>query len=232
MKTVRYPGSSCTLGGITVLISRMVFTPHCLKFLSLKPRQWVWPWHDWVVPPSQSPALQRWCFHNPRSLNGSCRYVLTLAADYVDSGTMVNGLNTGHVSPLFISETKWPSYYISLTVWDVDNQERQPSDKMRELLTIFCHTDSHSQLATGCFLPAFQSTNELVFPFVDWNLSSPSSLHNIVIQWLMLCTGQDAIFTSWNSEISSSPLQIFPSTMVGWVHQSGWVGLIEPQSIN
>ena len=28
-------------GGITVLISWMVFTPHCLKFLSLKPYQWV-----------------------------------------------------------------------------------------------------------------------------------------------------------------------------------------------
>ena len=57
---------------------------------------------------------------------------MTLAADYVDSGTMVNGLNTGDVSPLFISETKWPSYYISLTVCDVDNQDRQPSNNIRE----------------------------------------------------------------------------------------------------
>ena len=82
------------------------------------------------------------------------------------------------------------------------------------------------------FLSAFQSTNELVFPFVDWNLSSPSSLHNIVIQWLMLCTGQDAIFTSWNSEISSSPLQIFSSTMIGWLGTSEWLGGFDWTPIN
>ena len=106
-----------------------------------------WPWHDWLVPPSQSPALQRWCFHNPLSLNGSCRYVLTLAADYVDSGTMVNGLNTDDISPLFISETKCPShYYISYTGWAVDNQDRQPSNNIREstIDNILSHWQSQS----------------------------------------------------------------------------------------
>ena len=101
------------------------------------------PWHGCIVrvspglpqSPAQSPALQRRCFHNPRSLNSTRRYVLTVAGDYVDSVTMANSLNTEHVSPLFRSETKCPSYYISGGVWDskcVDNQDRQPSNSERK----------------------------------------------------------------------------------------------------
>ena len=56
-ETVRYPGSSSTGGYHCFNQLDGIHPALCLKFLSLKPHHWVWPWHDWLVPPSQSPAL-------------------------------------------------------------------------------------------------------------------------------------------------------------------------------
>ena len=142
----------------------------------------MWPWHDCIVttgvpqsrplsPALQSPALQRWCFHNPLSLNRCRRYVLTVAGDYVDLGTMANSLNTEHSPTLFLSETKWPSYYISSLAWysksskSVDNQDRQPSHNTREsnIDNILSHWQSQSPRYGLFFYPPFNPLMNLFF---------------------------------------------------------------------
>ena len=130
-----------------------------LLFVSVALPVSVWPWHGDIVPLVLHPAiqhLQRRCLHNPGSLNRTRLCVLTEAGDYVDSGTMANRLNTGHVSPLFLSETKCRSYYISSSLWErdsVDNRARQASHD-----TNIDNILSQSVLSAGCFHhdPAFQ----------------------------------------------------------------------------
>ena len=80
------------------------------------------------------------------------------------------------------------------------------------------------------FYPPFNPLMNLFFRLLTETFPLPPAY--IVTLWLMLYTGQDAIFTSWNSEISSSPLQIFSSTMIGWLGTSEGLGGFDWTSIN